>query len=200
VVVKRKDEVEPLKEARDSIAGTIVAERRPEEVVPTARATRIVQSLDMPATSEVSSPAFPDGAPVNETWDIRTISLPSGPRGLLQRLLRRALAPWIEAQVTFNSRQVQLDNELLEFVGERFSLTHRHYDSVLGIHGRHMEDIDKRHLILQEELVAHVHDLVKRIDLILEDAERNRLSLETTLRDVRTRLAALERRLDVTPD
>ena len=41
-----------------------------------------------------------------------------------------------------------------------------------GIHGRHMGEIDERHLILQEELVAHVHDLVKRIDLVLAEAER----------------------------
>ena len=40
------------------------------------------------------------------------------------------------------------------------------------MHGRHMDEIDERHLILQEELVAHVHDLVKRIDLVLAEAER----------------------------
>ena len=39
--------------------------------------------------------------------------------------------------------------------------THRHYDEVLGLHGRHMGEIDERHLILQEELVTHVHDLVQ---------------------------------------
>ena len=38
---------------------------------------------------------------------------------------------------------------------------------MLGVHGRHMGEIDERHLILQEELVAHVHDLVQRIDLVL---------------------------------
>jgi hypothetical protein len=58
-----------------------------------------------------------------------------------------------------------------------------------------MGEIDERHLILQEELVAHVHDLVKRIDLVLSTAERGRLSLEFALRDVRTRLARLEERL-----
>ena len=39
---------------------------------------------------------------------------------------------------------------------------------------RHMAEIDERHLILQEELVAHVHDLVKRIDLVLAEAEKGR--------------------------
>jgi hypothetical protein len=59
---------------------------------------------------------------------------------------------------------------------------------VLGAYGRHMEDIDKRHLILQEELVAHVHDLVKRVDLVLSESERGRLALEFALRDLRARL------------
>jgi hypothetical protein len=58
-----------------------------------------------------------------------------------------------------------------------------------------MADIDERHLILQEELVAHVHDLVKRIDLVLGESEKGRLSLEFALRDVRHRLAQLEERL-----
>jgi hypothetical protein len=63
---------------------------------------------------------------------------------------------------------------------------------VLGAYARHMQEIDTRHLILQEELVAHVHDLVKRIDLVLSHAERGRLGLEATLADVRARLAQLE--------
>jgi len=45
---------------------------------------------------------------------------------------------------------------------------------------------------LQEELVAHAHDLVKRIDLVLSHSERGRLGLEATLADVRARLAQLE--------
>ena len=39
-----------------------------------------------------------------------------------------------------------------------------------------MGEIDERHLILQEELVAHVHDLVRRVDLVLSEAERGRLA------------------------
>jgi hypothetical protein len=101
----------------------------------------------------------------------------------------------LDAQVSFNSRQVQLDNETLAYVEARFAQTHRHYDDVLGVHGRHMAEIDERHLILQEELVAHVHDLVKRIDLVLAEAEKGRLSLEFALRDVRARVAKLEERL-----
>jgi len=58
-----------------------------------------------------------------------------------------------------------------------------------------MEEIDQRHLILQEEVVAHVHDLVQRIDLVLAEAERGRLSLELALRELRQRLVQLEERL-----
>lgn len=94
--------------------------------------------------------------------------------------------------MAWNARQVQLDNEILEYIDSRFHATHTHYDSVLGIHGKRMQEIDERHLILQEELVSHVHDLVRRIDLVLSQAERENLGLEVTLRAVRRRVEALE--------
>jgi hypothetical protein len=90
---------------------------------------------------------------------------------------------------------VQLDNEILAYIDARLEATHRHYDDVLGIHGRHMGEIDERHLILQEELVAHVHDLVRRVDLVLSEAERGRLGLEFALKDLRTRVERVEERL-----
>ena len=136
-------------------------------------------------------PRRPDGTDVNASWDVAR----TPPGSLLGRIVRRALAPLVGAQTVWNARQVQLDNEILEYVDLRLDATHRHYDRVLGIHGRHMEDIDERHLILQEELVAHVHDLVKRIDLVLGESEKGRLSLEFALREVRARLARLEERL-----
>jgi hypothetical protein len=101
----------------------------------------------------------------------------------------------IDRQEAFNSHQVQFDNALLDYIDDRVQETHRHYDAVLGIHGRHMGEIDERHLIMQEELVAHVHDLVKRIDLVLGESERGRLGLEFALRDVRARLLRLEEQL-----
>jgi hypothetical protein len=58
-----------------------------------------------------------------------------------------------------------------------------------------MGEIDERHLILQEELVAHVHDLVRRIDLVLAEAERGRLGLEFALKDLRQSVQRLEERL-----
>jgi hypothetical protein len=116
-------------------------------------------------------------------------------RGFLTRLLLRLLGPTLRAQTAFNARQVQLDNEVLEYIDARADATHRHYDRVLGLHGRRMAEIDERHLILQEELVAHVHDLVKRIDLVLGESERGRAGLESALRDLRHRLERLEERL-----
>jgi hypothetical protein len=98
-----------------------------------------------------------------------------GWRRLLARGLGRVLARVLDAQESFNSRQVQFDNALLDYIDARLQATHRHYDEVLGLHGRHMGEIDERHLILQEELVTHVHDLVRRIDLVLAEAERGRL-------------------------
>jgi metal-dependent hydrolase (beta-lactamase superfamily II) len=105
------------------------------------------------------------------------------------------LQPTLAAQADFNARQAQLDRELLDYLDARSEATHRHYDHVLGLYGRRMDEIDERHVLLSRELVAHVHDLVKRIDLVLSEAERGRLSLESALRDLRARLARLEERL-----
>ena len=143
----------------------------------------------------VAHPPRPDATGVNSLWNVRPSQSPSGLRGWLARLAQRLLAPTLESQVAFNSRQVQLDNEILAYVDARLEGTHRHYDEILGVHGRHMGEIDERHLILQEELVAHVHDLVKRIDLVLSESERGRMSLDYALRDVRSRLQQLEERL-----
>jgi hypothetical protein len=50
-------------------------------------------------------------------------------------------------------------------------------------------------MILQEELVSHVHDLVRRIDLVLGEGEKGRLAQEHALREIRARLLRLEERL-----
>ena len=138
--------------------------------------------------------ARPDNAALNEAWRVRETAGP-GWRGRLARGLGRLLARVLDAQESFNSRQVRFDNELLDYIDARLDATHRHYDDVLGLHGRHMGEIDERHLILQEELVAHVHDLVRRVDLVLAEAERGRLGLEREMGDLRERLRRLEERL-----
>jgi hypothetical protein len=137
----------------------------------------------------------PDNTSLNEGWRVRDVLGGGGWRRLLARGLGRLLARVLEAQESFNSRQVQFDNAILAYIDARLEATHRHYDDVLGLHGRHMGEIDERHLILQEELVAHVHDLVRRIDLVLGEAERGRLGLERELRDLRERARQLEERI-----
>ncbi len=94
-----------------------------------------------------------------------------------------------------NSAQVRFDNELVRYVDDRFDRMSGHYDRVLGLHGRRMEEIDERHLILQQELIRHVHDLVARIELVFEAAEQNHLYLEGTLRETREELTKISERL-----
>lgn len=155
--------------------------------LPEAAPTRTPAAVEpLPAAPAVPETPRPDNAELNRLWETAPAA-----EGFLGRV-RRALRAFAGRQQAFNSRQVQFDNDLLAYVDARLDRTHRHYDAVLGGYARHMQEIDQRHLILQEELVAHVHDLVKRIDLVLSHAERGRLGLEATLADVRARLAQLE--------
>jgi hypothetical protein len=131
---------------------------------------------------------------VNSLWKMADVPR-NGVKGFLVRFLVRMLRPELEAQERFNSAQVRLDNELTSWVEERFAITHRHYDSVLGQVGRHLGEIDTRHLMLQDEVVKHTHDLVKRIDLVLSESESTRMELAQALRDARDRLCVLERKL-----
>ena len=188
----RQRVAEELRRVRDSVRERDPVARRPEDVLgpPPAVRTPDVPSPE-PAPAPPPAARLPDATAVNALWDVSRASPPAGLKGRLSRLVRRLMAPVVDAQVSFNSRQVQLDNELMAYLEARIEATHRHYDAVLGGYGRHMQDIDKRHLILQEELVGHVHDLVRRIDLVLAESERGRLSLELALRDLRARLAEL---------
>ncbi len=132
----------------------------------------------------------PRSEPLNSLW--RT---DEARRGWLGRLLGWFWRGSFSKQEAFNSAQVQFDNALLAFLESRFALTHGHYDRLFGEVGRHGEEADARHLMLQEELVRHVHDLVQRIDLVLVTCEKNRLAQEQSLRELRERLAELEQRM-----
>ena len=110
----------------------------------------------------------------------------------MSRLLARFLAPQLEAQRAFNADQVRLDNALLRHVEERNAASHRHYDRLLGALGKRLDEVDERHAQLSRELVAHVHDLARRIDLVLAEAERGRPALEHALQDLRARVARIE--------
>ncbi|MFI4941666.1 MAG: hypothetical protein ACHP85_00275 [Burkholderiales bacterium] len=136
-------------------------------------------------------PAPPDPAAVNASWPAAAAP-GSGPGGWLSRLLLRFLAPQLEAQRAFNADQVRLDNALLRHLDERLAATHRHYDRLLGEASQRLDEVDERHAQLSRELVAHVHDLARRIDLVLAEAERGRPALEHAVAELRARVARLE--------
>jgi hypothetical protein len=190
----RQQVAEELRRVRDGVRDRALLEPDPRSPLPPPSAVRTPQR--MPPLPEPEPPATvprPDNAALNTMW--RILDTPRrSVRGLLGRF-RRPEADALARQQDFNARQVQLDNELLAYLDARLESTHRHYDRILGLYGAHMGEIDERHLILQEELVAHVHDLVKRIDLVLGQAERGRLGLESALKDLRARVAGLEERL-----
>lgn len=139
-------------------------------------------------------PAPPDTAPVNQAWPAEPAAS-AGVRGRVERLLLRVLGPRFAAQRDFNARQVRLDNEALHYLEQRLAATHAHYDQLLGALGRRLDDADARHRGLERELVGHAQDLVRRIDLVLLESNRDRHSLAQALEDVRARLAALEQGL-----
>lgn len=131
-------------------------------------------------------PAAPDLAHVNASWTTKA------PLGLLGRLLAWLQGPQLEAQRVFNANQVRLDNALLKYLEERLVATHRHYDRILGRTGQRLDEVDARHRQLERELVKHVHDLARRIDLVLVEADRGRPALEHALADLRERVARIE--------
>ena len=162
------------------------------ETMPLAEARRVGHEHDERAGDSPERP--PDALPVNEAWPAEPAPA-HGMRGLLERLLLRVLAPRFAAQREFNARQVRLDNDTLRYLDERSAATHRHYDALLGRLGRRLDEADTRHRQLERELVEHVQDLVRRIDVVLLEANRDRSSLAQALEETRARLAALERTL-----
>jgi hypothetical protein len=195
--------VEGLRRAREE------ARRSPDEVQrPSSDLAETPPSSPLPAIESRgprSAPTSPDREELNLLWNVSdpTLARPPGRLGRLlgplrsplARLVRFALGPVVERQVRMNSAQVRFDNDLVSYLDERLDGMSRHYDSILGLHGRRMEEIDERHLILQQELVRHVHDLVARIELVFEAAEQNHLYLEGTLRETREELAKIAARL-----
>ena len=169
----------------------------PEQVDAT-KTTAALSKIAVEDTSEnVSSPARDD---LNSLWNVASAK-PQGFLGALvspfRRLLQRfALGPVVERQVQMNSAQVRFDNEVIEYVDARLDRMTRHYDRVLGLHGKRMEEIDERHLILQQELIRHVHDLVERIEFVFETAETNHLHIDGALRETREQLKDLAKRLE----
>jgi hypothetical protein len=133
-------------------------------------------------------PAPPDAGEVNERW-----RAPGG--GALGPLLERLLGGRLEAQRGWNAAQVRLDNEMLRWVEARFAATHAHYDGLLGALGQRLDEADERHRRLEQELVGHVREILRRLELVAAEAVRGRAGLELQLDDLRSRLEALERSL-----
>jgi hypothetical protein len=195
-VSERERVADELRRVRDAVRDRALAGDPAGKSLPSHR--EVATPGPMPPDHVPPAPAQPlrpDNADLNQLWALRGALDQGGLRRMVTRGLGRLLARLIDRQEAFNSRQVQFDNALLDYIDARVQETHRHYDAVLGIHGRHMGEIDERHLIMQEELVAHVHDLVKRIDLVLGESERGRLGLEFALRDIRKHLLRLEEQL-----
>jgi hypothetical protein len=196
-VSERERVADELRRVRDAVRDRALAGEPSGKTLPAHREVATPGPMppdDMPPAPR--QPPRPDNADLNQLWALRGAVEQGGLRRMVTRGLGRLLARLIDRQEAFNSRQVQFDNALLDYIDARLQETHRHYDAILGIHGRHMGEIDERHLIMQEELVAHVHDLVKRIDLVLGESERGRLGLEFALRDIRARLLRLEEHLN----
>jgi hypothetical protein len=192
---ERAQVAEELRRVREQVRERALHERDPGSVLGDPRGTHAREPTPRePPPAPEPPEARPDATAVNLSWRAEAPT-PGGVRGLLRRLGESALGLRFEAQRHFNAQQVQLDNAILDYVDARLASTHRHYDAVLGGVGRHLGEVDERHMILQEELVAHVHDLVKRVDLVLAESERGRVSAEHALKDLRERLRRLEERL-----
>ena len=190
---ERQDVADALRRLRDQVrSGQTPAERAPLDALGPALEARPPEKPQPGPQPAAPAPlSVPDPAPLGQSASLHG----RWPGGLLGQLARRLLAPLLEAQSAWNARQAEWNSRLLAYVDARSDRTHRHYDEVLGVHSRHMADIDQRHLQLQEDLVGHVHDLVRRIDLVFSEGERSRLSLELELQDLRQRLLDLEKRL-----
>ncbi len=203
---------EPL---RAKVASEVRALRDEARKVSAERAELPVQAADTPAPAPLepipnrpatAAPSSPDRETLNRTWNVaepprrregllsRTFGAP------LRRLVQFAMGGVVDRQVEMNSAQVKFDNELVEYLDARLDRISRHYDNVIGLHGKRMEEIDERHLILQQELVRHVHDLVQRIEFVFEMAEQNHLYLEASLRETRDQVASLLKRLEAMAD
>jgi hypothetical protein len=153
-------------------------------------------SLEKPEPGAM--PVSPNRERLNELWDLsKVLEAPTGIlRGLVRRVLRFAGGPLVDRQLELNSAQVRFDNELVAYIDQRLDRISAHYDHLLGLYGKRMEEIDERHLILQQELIRHVHELVKRIDFVFESAEQNHLYLEGMLREAREELRDIARRME----
>ena len=192
---QKRELVDSLRSVRDDARDA--RETRPSmpKQADTTKTTPALSKIAVDDASEnASSPARDD---LNALWNVASAQPPGFLGRLFRRFLQRfALGPVVERQVHMNSAQVRFDNEVVAYVDARLDRMGRHYDRVLGLHGKRMEEIDERHLILQQELIRHVHDLVERIEFVFETAETNHLQVDGVLRETREELKELAKRLE----
>lgn len=187
---ERRKSAEALDRARDAGRGEPAARSAEALFGPEEPVREIARSEHRDLETPVwTPPAPPDLGPVNESW-----TAGGRPSGGISTLLAGASRER-EAQVKFNSDQVQLDNALVSWTAAHFAATHAHYDAVIERMQKRMDDIDTRHRELERELVRHVHEMARRIDVVLGEGEKGRVSHEAALRSIRERLRALEERL-----
>jgi len=190
---ERKKSADDLRRVSEQAAGENRVRSSDEvlgavEPVVTSEASRMQAD---PPPADWNPPAPPDLRAVNESWPAGG----PGSLGKLAALVDGSRERNREAQVKFNSDQVQLDNALVAWTADHFAATHRHYDAVIASMHKRMDDIDTRHRELEKELVRHVHEMAQRIDVVLGEGEKGRVSHESALRSVRDRLRQLEEKL-----
>ena len=190
---ERRKSAKALRQVVDGARGVDVP-RSSEAVLGPAEEVRRADEGREPRESppaEWNPPAPPDLGPVNQSWPAGGVQSPSR----IAALVDSSRAKNQEAQVRFNSDQVQLDNALVSWTAAHFAATHEHYDEVVSGMQKRMDDIDTRHRELERELVRHVHEMARRIDVVLGEGEKGRVSHEAALRSVRERLRVLEEKL-----
>ncbi len=191
--MERRKSAEALRRVAENAQGANVARSAasvlgPVEAVKTTGETAGRPSAEPPVWNP---PPPPDLGPVNESWTT------GGDQALgkLAALVDGSRARSREAQVRFNSDQVRLDNALVAWTADHFAATHKHYDAAIASMQNRMDDIDTRHRELEAELVRHVHEMAQRIDVVLGEGEKGRVSHEAALRSLRDRLRLIEEKL-----
>ena len=165
--------------------------RSSEEVLGPSQPVNQTGDVATTAPPPWNPPSPPDLQPVNESWTAGA----QRSSGAISSLLAGSREKDRAAQVKFNSDQVQLDNALVSWTAEHFAATHRHYDALLAGMQKRMDDIDLRHRELERELIRHVHEMARRIDVVLGEGEKGRVSHEAALRSIRERLRQIEEKL-----
>jgi hypothetical protein len=190
---ERLESAEALRRALESGRGENVARTAESVLGPEIpiRAVAAGSPADRPEPPDWNPPTPPDLRPVNESRSLATARSMAG----LASLFDGSREKNREAQARFNADQVALDNALVTWTAEHFAATHGHYNRVIALMQKRMDDIDTRHRELERELVRHVHEMARRIDVVLGEGEKGRVSHEAALRSLRERLRSLEEKL-----